>query len=361
MHISTLILAFTAAIGLTTGSPVLQQRNSDQCYWASPRKEWRMLTNQEKLNYINAVKCIQNKPSSMKSKFPYSTSRYEDFIMLHKSETPRIHFVGHFLPWHRAFLANFEKVLQTECNYSGMIPYWDQSRDTANFLNAPVFHTTYGFGGNGAEEGGDPNIPGSTGGGCITSGPFKNLRIHIAHAGVDAPNIDRCLKRAIAPPLAQAWQTAKKESQVLASPNYETLAVVLEGDVIFPDVMVKLGMHNSGHSTVGGDMFDMYISPGDPLFYLHHANIDRIWASWQDLSSSNLYAIGNPIAPRQNSMLSWPNPPAGNVTPKFELYSLKVPGTTTQAVVGNVLNTRGRGVGVPGAPGVKGVLCYQYV
>jgi tyrosinase len=22
-------------------------------------------------------------------------------------------------------------------------------------------------------------------------------------------------------------------------------------------------------------------SPGDPLFWLHHANIDRIWAEWQ--------------------------------------------------------------------------------
>src|SRR6266571_1110573 len=34
------------------------------------------------------------------------------------------------------------------------------------------------------------------------------------------------------------------------------------------------------HSAVGGDM-ETGSSPSDPLFWLHHANIDRLWAKWQ--------------------------------------------------------------------------------
>lgn len=41
--------------------------------------------------------------------------------------------------------------------------------------------------------------------------------------------------------------------------------------------------HNLVHSIVGGDMALLSTSPLDPIFYLHHANIDRAWQSWLDL------------------------------------------------------------------------------
>ena len=37
----------------------------------------------------------------------------------------QIHFTGLFLPWHRAFVNDFERELRTECNYKGAQPYWD--------------------------------------------------------------------------------------------------------------------------------------------------------------------------------------------------------------------------------------------
>jgi len=42
--------------------------------------------------------------------------------------------------------------------------------------------------------------------------------------------------------------------------------------------------HPGGHWAVGGlygTMTDTYCSPADPIFYLHHSNMDRAWWSWQ--------------------------------------------------------------------------------
>ncbi len=41
------------------------------------------------------------------------------------------------------------------------------------------------------------------------------------------------------------------------------------------------GIHNSGHVWVGGSMGGILTAPTDPIFWMHHAEIDRIWAEWQ--------------------------------------------------------------------------------
>jgi hypothetical protein len=50
-------------------------------------------------------------------------------------------------------------------------------------------------------------------------------------------------------------------------------------------------LHNQVHVWVGGDAATMAMgaSPNDPVFFLHHSNIDRIWAQWQDASHSHGY------------------------------------------------------------------------
>jgi len=44
---------------------------------------------------------------------------------------------------------------------------------------------------------------------------------------------------------------------------------------------IETNPHNGGHRGVGGEMFNPYSSPGDPLFYLHHAWLDKVWWEWQ--------------------------------------------------------------------------------
>ena len=38
--------------------------------------------------------------------------------------------------------------------------------------------------------------------------------------------------------------------------------------------------HNNIHNLIGGSMASIRISPRDPLFWVHHANIDRLWVAW---------------------------------------------------------------------------------
>jgi len=45
--------------------------------------------------------------------------------------------------------------------------------------------------------------------------------------------------------------------------------------------------HLLTHLAVGGDMADFATVGGDPLFYLHHVNLDRIWESWNRLGHTN--------------------------------------------------------------------------
>lgn len=43
---------------------------------------------------------------------------------------------------------------------------------------------------------------------------------------------------------------------------------------------------------IGGDPgSDMFISPGDPVFWLHHAQLDRLWWIWQNLDFENRQGV----------------------------------------------------------------------
>jgi tyrosinase len=38
--------------------------------------------------------------------------------------------------------------------------------------------------------------------------------------------------------------------------------------------------HGAVHTAIGGDMMPS-TSPNDPIFFMHHAQVDRLWALWQ--------------------------------------------------------------------------------
>jgi len=70
---------------------------------------------------------------------------------------------------------------------------------------------------------------------------------------------------------------------------------------------VELAPHLGGHGGVGGKMLDPISSPGDPIFYLHHTWLDKLWWDWQardlparlrDISGRN---VADPLAQLPNT------------------------------------------------------------
>jgi tyrosinase len=90
-------------------------------------------------------------------------------------------------------------------------------------------------------------------------------------------------------------------------------------------------VHAGGHFWIGGDPGgDLYASPGDPYFFLHHAQIDRTWWIWQNQDLKNRQ---NAIA-GTNTIFNFP--PSANTT-LDDLIDLGVNAPALR--IGNVMST----------------------
>jgi tyrosinase len=207
----------------------------------------RTLSKPQKLQYLSAVQCALRKPSiTPPTAAPGALSRYDDLVATHINQTMSIHFVGHFLPWHRLFTAYYEKLLREECGYRGAQPYWDWTLDStpAKFLGSPVFDPVYGFGGNGPlttpYNASANEVPGRTGGGCVADGPFTNMTVHLGPFTSLSRN-DQCLKRDFAPEYAVKYLAREKLDEVLAQAEYGWFARTLEGGTSFDESQIHAG------------------------------------------------------------------------------------------------------------------------
>jgi tyrosinase len=200
-----------------------------------------------------------------------------------------------FLPWHRVMLAVLEANLQRVLGKAGFaLPYWDWSADgdLGSPTDAPIWTPAY-MGGQGTP---------------VTDGPFVSdpadptsftVRIESDLNGMLAQT-ERGLNRDFARPFPAGWPTLPTSADVKSvlaftptggSPTdrYDTLAFNassegfrnrLEGFI--PRTPTQPAhLHNQVHLWVGGDMAPAS-SPNDPVFFLHHCNVDRIWEGWMN-------------------------------------------------------------------------------
>lgn len=158
-----------------------------------------------------------------------------------------------FLPWHRAYLAWFEgtiRDLTEEDDWA--LPYWDYS-DPASARRLPAEFT----------------VPTRTVNGQVIANPlFAQNR-----SPDPIPTADVDLRPA------------------LSQPNFVLPMEYGFGGVVpdqYPGVAEQLP-HNYIHVDIGGNAGEMR-SPAtagrDPIFWLHHSNIDRIWEMWRTLDGS---------------------------------------------------------------------------
>lgn len=240
------------------------------CKSPAIRKEWRALKTSEKSAYIAAVKCLTKLPAI--SGITGTINRYDDFHAVHNNQTPNIHWVGHFILWHRYLTAAYEAALRDECGWTGGQPYWDWSLDvdTKNSSSTAIFETdifspTVGFGGNGpylnatAEQ--NPfGLTGRTGGGCVQDGPFTYPAF-----SVNYPDGPKCLTRDFIPIIMNTFAAKKNVDVVMATTDYTSFAKAIENE---PDFTIP-NIHGSGHFGVGGvlgTIGDAYNSPGGKYF-----------------------------------------------------------------------------------------------
>ncbi|KAH8822354.1 hypothetical protein DL96DRAFT_1819856 [Flagelloscypha sp. PMI_526] len=287
-----------------------------ECTAPRQRKEWLAFSDSEKADYISAVLCLHD--TAPVTGYKGSTSKFEDFAGTHIIQVNYIHGVGQFLPWqHRYILWAYESALIEDCGYSGAQPYWNETKDAGAFTKSPLFQANdLSFGGDG-----DPNNFN-----CISTGPFANITLHI---GPGSGVSDHCLARAISDrssySAGQAWVDA-----CLAKPDYSHL---------WPCLAAANGIHGAGHAGVGAEMLNSQSSILDPIFYMHHGWIDKLWYDWQQADPTNrTYDIaGCTTIDRtcaQNTTLS---------------FGMTVDSLAPDVTVGDVMNTTGD------------FLCYEYV
>ncbi|KAL5360108.1 hypothetical protein BJX96DRAFT_174978 [Aspergillus floccosus] len=278
---------------------------------AAVRREWGSLSKRERKDYIDAVLCLASKPPKIDPSFaPGARNRFDDFVATHINQTWFIHGTGNFLTWHRYYTWAYEQALRNECGYKGYQPYWAWNKYADDPLNSPIFDgSPYSMSGNGpyiphndTEIAPGVFIPAGAGGGCVSSGPFKKWTVNLgpvwlslkipglaAQNGSGLEHNPRCLRRDISLDAA-AWTKTGIVMELFNETTILDFQNLLQGLVPTPGY---LGVHTGGHFTVGGDPGgDFYTSPGDPVFYLHHAAIDRAFWTWQNMDpASRTYVV----------------------------------------------------------------------
>jgi len=161
------------------------------------------------------------------------------------------------LPWHRIFLLLFEEALH---NYHPdvCIPYWDWTKpEEQHFPDwlvgvTPTVHT-----------------------------PTRTITV-------------------IRSPGMSSWLTGTVSGtpSAMAQTNYTNFSGPING------------IHGGVHIWVGGTMSDASVSPADPVFWLHHANLDRLWWQWH---SSAAGAGQNPVIAGAISPWTYTEPDTRNI------------------------------------------------
>lgn len=302
MHVSftaTLASGLLLLAGLDQAAAAPANQKSGCCSRPAVRREWRSLSNEARLEYVNAVKCLMSTPSKSSDLYPAAKSRFDDFQGMHIKIGHTMHFNGPFLAWHRWMMQLFENELKTSCGFTGTLPYWGVELDNTveTFVKSAIFDDVYGFGGNGAYIADvsspidfpvktDGDLPGRTGGGCITTGPFANTTVPMG-LGDSLEYKPHCLRRDFVPILASVGLSEKMMSTVMSQTNFWDFNRWIQGFGLDPAGMT---VHGAMHLSMGGQVgeaADVYSSPGDPLFYFIHGGLDRIWDKWQRMDFDN--------------------------------------------------------------------------
>lgn len=241
------------------------------------RQNYATLTAAQRQNFITRLRNMK------------SAGTYDSFVRQHALVLTAGHSGPAFLPWHRQFLREFESAL-------GMhIPYWDWTAFPAGFGAAISRPTTTAPTGSAAS-------------------PFNDWRtvMYVSATNTFTTRATFGLNRRFNPALTSLPTRAQvldclRNYRVFDTAPYDATSqggsfrARVEGTLLVGSE--TSAMHNRVHRAVGGDM-NANTSPNDPIFWMHHCMIDRIWASWQQEYGINLYpaSVGRQFHERDEPM-----------------------------------------------------------
>ncbi|SAL62046.1 tyrosinase family protein [Caballeronia humi] len=181
------------------------------------RLEWQQFKlTPQYTSFLNAVRTMLANTDAS------SPNSWQYWTNVHVNYCP--HRMPYFLAWHRGYLYHLEKQLRIVSGDSALaLPYWD-------------WYT-------------NPNIP-SEFTDTATGNPLYVPRLNTnVYAALDL------------------------------SPFASTTVNFQRGTPNSFEEKFELAPHNPVHNILGNAMSSMQ-SPRDPIFYLHHANVDRLWHAW---------------------------------------------------------------------------------
>lgn len=159
-----------------------------------------------------------------------------------------------FLPWHRAYLLYFEHAVRDQ-NEAAIPPWWDWTTKSSQQEGIPKAYAEAGVAGqsNPLASGPMPAIPGeeSVTRTARSPGPPAEL-----------PKLNRPTPEPEGEPLPSV-------EAVLALSSYVDFSKQIQN------------IHDAVHGWVGGQMGVIATAAFDPIFWAHHAMIDRLWYLWQ--------------------------------------------------------------------------------
>ena len=321
------------------------------------RKAWGAMSGKERIAYTDAVQCIMSQPSNLDpTVYPGATNKFQDYAAVHIARSLNNHVSGFFLTWHRLYVQVWYNDLKETCGYKGHMPYWDWPATSGDEDASPVFDgSATSMGSDGVYNNTGPivlgpnfTLPAGSGGGCVHSGPFANytttfapIDIGVALAGGPLPPTafdysPACLSRDLNDAVAQTYDTQALVNQAIATPDIATFQNYINGNVTGGN----LGLHLGAHFTVGGVASNLFVSPQDPVWYLLHAYMDKIYTTWQAENPAASQGVSG-TETFQNT------PPSPNVT--ADTYEPDWGYFYPSVTVGSLLNVD------------KGPFCYKYI
>lgn len=219
-----------------------------------------------------------------------------DFVAMHvEGADDSQHGDAHFLPWHRLYLLDLERLLQT-INPAVTLPYWRFDQPAPRLFDEGFIGATDNI-----PFTDDAFLPGTSNGVMArfsNTNPLSNWKIGSSNGIERVAFFDTKTEPASRLP---QFRVASEEATLELGgdrPNrFDFGFPVGNRRADLPTTFARLpsgfsrmeGMpHGAAHVSFNGPVNNVPTAPRDPLFFLLHCNVDRLWAKWQFATDKDL-------------------------------------------------------------------------